>query len=210
MSSHLSSHLCAVIMATRYGNLIVCGCLWMRFFGALCLTTNVKCGTSDFTQIGYYNKTTNRTVVGIWLEPTEMLSIFNGTGLVGAYPWINVSGTEDEEELAQSQMEFLTALVGAFPDNDTLALTYQVANDADSVTVRVDSATVAFFANLSQYEFEKMTDADAKKIKNCMKNDSFTTFLESKTTVLQRWRAICNETMTRDTPDGINVTCGGR
>lgn len=162
------------------------------------------CNVADLILRSTYNRPKNYSLTSLRTDYTSSLVTLSGDRLVTPYSWINVSVMEPERQVAVTLASMLTDLVSAFPENDTASIRYRVVGTVGLITFMIDSVYTNVFVGFSSMGDLDHMDARIRSVYE--KNRNRTTFIGSAFNVTKRWRKICNDTLQRDTSDGVNVT----
>lgn len=175
------------------------------FRDMMCKPSLGQCQRAEFFQSAEYERDKNRTWIGLSTYATVTCAVIENDSLTLLYPWIKVSNADPELTLARSQLQSLMDLVAAFPEAASVSITHIIGDEDDSVDISIDWQTVTFFENVSVVS-DASSEISEEKLRPYFNRESFVTFVQSKSVVLQRWRKVCEEAMKRDVRDGVNMT----
>lgn len=111
---------------------------------------------------------------------------------------------EPERQLATSQAMLLRELISKFPAADRISLDYRIAGVTALVMLDADDKTAT--VQVGETTVEESKGIDSETALQYGNNRNLTTFLRSSSTVLSRWRRICEDTYRRDTMNRTTVT----
>lgn len=188
-----------------FRRILVGVCLVIRLSGVACEQKAERCKDVQVVMIGYYDRRTNSTSVGLKIGETRKLAYLDDSRLVSPYPWINMSDVEPEQTLALSLIGSLTVMASDLSGNNTLQIMYVVSKNESNITVSTDEGYVTFNATLSCITVEGGI-SDTNALKKYAGKENFTTFLGSKDSVLKRWTKVCEQVKVMDVPDNLTAS----
>lgn len=203
------SPVCVVTLITMFGRggrasrtCVLVICMWSAVYGR----STEHCGHSRFYLFAEHDKRGNTTTVGLRTYHTTTLAVVEDGRLVPLYPWISVSDAEPELTLARDQLRYLLRLADAFPNIHHVSIEYSVGNESDATLLTMGANSVLFNGNTSCRDFAKTKTISAEQVRSFAGLEEFGTFLRSRSSVLKRWRAVCERVFEREVFGDVDMT----
>lgn len=173
---------------------------------AMCHTDTYRCMNETFFQTAEYYRDTDFMRIQLRTYSTSTCALVENGHLVVLFPWMNISDAEPEVNLARFQSRSLLELAAAFPNVSFFRIDYNVGDTTELINIWLDTRSVTFHANVSHPPKHVRGIVNADELRPYAGHTNFTTLLRSKSTILRRWRKVCEETFVRDVKGDVDMS----